>query len=68
MTVEEIIDVLKLQPHPVEGGFFRETYRSVEILPKDVLPHNPGPRFLPHCHLLFAHSEYGIGTASVADR
>lgn len=46
MTAEEIIGVLKLQPHPVEGGFFRETYRSVETLPKEVLPHNPAPRSL----------------------
>ena len=27
MTADEVIDRLKLQPHPVEGGFFRETYR-----------------------------------------
>jgi uncharacterized protein len=28
MTAEEVIANLQLQPHPVEGGFFRETYRS----------------------------------------
>jgi predicted cupin superfamily sugar epimerase len=28
MTAEEIIESLKLKPHPVEGGYFRETYRS----------------------------------------
>lgn len=28
MTAEEVIAHLHLQPHPVEGGFFRETYRS----------------------------------------
>jgi len=28
MTPEEIIEALKLKPHPIEGGFFRETYRS----------------------------------------
>lgn len=33
MTAEEIIDLLKLEPHPVEGGYFRETYRSAESLP-----------------------------------
>ena len=27
MTADEVIDRLQLQPHPVEGGFFRETYR-----------------------------------------
>lgn len=28
MTAEDVIAHLQLQPHPVEGGFFRETYRS----------------------------------------
>lgn len=28
--VDDIIRVLQLEPHPMEGGFFRETYRSVE--------------------------------------
>lgn len=28
MTAEEVIERLNLQPHPVEGGYFRETYRS----------------------------------------
>ncbi len=31
-TAEEIIALLKLQPHPREGGFFRETYRADEQL------------------------------------
>lgn len=46
MTAEEVIALLKLQPHPVEGGYFRETYRSADVLPQNVLPHNPGPRSL----------------------
>ncbi|RYD83083.1 MAG: cupin domain-containing protein [Sphingobacteriales bacterium] len=28
---------LKLEPHP-EGGYFKETYRSAEIIPKNALP------------------------------
>jgi predicted cupin superfamily sugar epimerase len=28
MTAEEVIELLNLQPHPVEGGFFLDTYRS----------------------------------------
>ena len=28
MSATEIIDLLKLEPHPGEGGFFREIYRS----------------------------------------
>ena len=30
MTWQEIIDLLGLVPHPEEGGYFRETYRSRE--------------------------------------
>ena len=37
-TAQQIIDALKLQPHPIEGGFFRETYRSPYTLPDSVLP------------------------------
>ncbi len=33
MTAEDVIQMLKLQPHPVEGGYFRETYRSTETIP-----------------------------------
>ena len=28
MTADDVIRLLHLQPHPVEGGFFRETYRA----------------------------------------
>ena len=44
MNAAEVISLLQLEPHPVEGGFFRETYRSKEILPHAVLPYNPGAR------------------------
>jgi len=38
MTAEEIITLLKLKPHPKEGGFFSETYRSQEVIPTGALP------------------------------
>lgn len=38
MTADDVIALLKLEPHPVEGGFFRETYRSAATLPGEVLP------------------------------
>src|SRR5438309_11290927 len=38
MTADEVIRRLGLRPHPVEGGFFRETYRSAAALPAAVLP------------------------------
>lgn len=44
MTAEEVIALLNLQPHPVEGGYFRETYRSDAVLPRTVLPWNAGSR------------------------
>jgi len=43
MTTVEIIDALDLQPHP-EGGFYRETYRSKEVIPYDALLSYPSDR------------------------
>ena len=43
LTAQEIIRRLNLQPLPVEGGYFRETYRSPESLP---LPRYSGARNL----------------------
>lgn len=37
MTVEEIIKLLDLKPHP-EGGFYRELYRSSDIITTEQLP------------------------------
>src|SRR5581483_357668 len=38
MTAAEVIALLKLQPHPKEGGSFRETFRAEELLPAAALP------------------------------
>src|SRR4051794_40107934 len=38
MTADDVIRLLQLRPHPVEGGFFRETYRSAATLPASALP------------------------------
>jgi predicted cupin superfamily sugar epimerase len=37
-TAEELIAALELKPHPIEGGFFRETYRSAGTISGDSLP------------------------------
>jgi len=37
MNADEIIKKLELQPHP-EGGYFKETYRSSEIIDVESLP------------------------------
>ena len=38
MTAEGLIAALNLQPHPKEGGYFRETYRSAEEFSHSTLP------------------------------
>jgi len=37
-TADEIKTILGLKPHPIEGGFFRETYRSSAAIPATALP------------------------------
>jgi hypothetical protein len=44
MTADDVIRLLDLKPHPVEGGFFREIYRSRQTLPAGTLPTHPAPR------------------------
>jgi predicted cupin superfamily sugar epimerase len=45
VTVETLRALLGLRPHPVEGGYFAETYRSAEQLPAAALPARyPAPR------------------------
>ena len=47
MTSEQLIDILTLQKHPNEGGFFRETYRSAATLaPAQLPPGYPSRRSL----------------------
>jgi len=37
-TADQIKSLLNLKPHPKEGGYFVETYRSSEHITKDALP------------------------------
>jgi uncharacterized protein len=47
MTVQEISDLLKLDPLPEEGGLFRSSHRSSDILPGAALPRRyDGPHHL----------------------
>jgi predicted cupin superfamily sugar epimerase len=46
ITAEQIMKALNMQPHPVEGGFFAETYRSAGSVPREVLPGYPAARSL----------------------
>ena len=38
MTAEEIKRLLQLEAHPCEGGYFRQTWRSEEVIPLASLP------------------------------
>ena len=38
ITADTVKSLLNLKPHPEEGGYFSETYRSPHILSKDILP------------------------------
>ncbi len=45
LDAESIRQALGLQPHPEEGGYFAETYRSGLVLPREHLPPDySGPR------------------------
>lgn len=45
LTAERVIALLGLESLPVEGGYFRETYRAPVLLPQAALPERyPGPR------------------------
>jgi len=35
---EEVIKLLNLKPLEVEGGYFRETYRSIDFISREALP------------------------------
>ena len=42
LTVETLCRTLGLGPHPVEGGYFAETYRSADHIPASGLPSRYG--------------------------
>jgi len=45
LTAAELKALLDLRPHPREGGWFAETWRSQETIPHDALPSRyAGPR------------------------
>jgi len=47
LNAEEVIKLLKLEPLPQEGGFYRETYRAPTQVPADALSGSyAGPRSL----------------------
>jgi uncharacterized protein len=50
MTADDIKRLLNLEPHPCEGGWFRQTWRSEEEIPHAALPpHYPAARAAGTC-------------------
>jgi uncharacterized protein len=50
MTADEIKKQLGLEPHPCEGGWFRQTWCSGEMIPKGLLPERyPAERHAGTC-------------------
>lgn len=39
MTAEEVIQLLGLEPLPIEGGYYKRSYCSDEVIPQPSLPH-----------------------------
>ncbi|MGA8035567.1 MAG: cupin domain-containing protein [Candidatus Acidiferrales bacterium] len=46
LTAEQIMKALKMRPHPVEGGYFAETYRAASAVPREALAGYPAARSL----------------------
>jgi uncharacterized protein len=45
LSAERLKEILRLEPHPREGGWFRQTYMSAERIPHAALPSRyPGER------------------------
>ncbi len=44
LTAEQIRELLQMRPHPIEGGYFAETYRGAAVIPQSLLPSYPGDR------------------------
>lgn len=49
MDAQQLITLLKLEPLPEEGGFYRETFRDPGGIPARALPDHPGDRAFSTC-------------------
>jgi predicted cupin superfamily sugar epimerase len=60
-TAEFWIEHLKLQEHP-EGGYFREVYRSEELIPRSALPerYNGARNFGTSIYYLLKGNQFSI--------
>jgi predicted cupin superfamily sugar epimerase len=44
LTAVQIRELLQMRPHPIEGGYFAETYRGRPVIPQSLLRGYPGDR------------------------
>lgn len=44
LTADQIRELLQMRPHPIEGGYFAETYRGGPVIPQSLLRGYPGDR------------------------
>src|SRR5271154_5840343 len=44
LTAEQIRELLNMRPHPIEGGYFAETYRGTPVVPQSLLRGYPSDR------------------------
>src|SRR3984957_17424150 len=64
LTATQIRDLLHLDPHPIEGGFFIRTYQSPHKIPQDALPpgYQPGAQAGSETHRLVGTAIYYLLT------
>jgi len=53
MNIQTIIDMLNLEPLPVEGGFFRQAYHSSDSIPTSCLPQRYPSGEKPFCTVIY---------------
>src|SRR6476661_8861982 len=58
LTAKEVIELLRLEPLPIEGGYYRVTYRADETLGAATLPERyGGPRAYGGAIYFFLHGD-----------
>jgi len=58
LTAEQVIELLRLEPLPIEGGHYRVTYRADEALDAATLPERySGPRAYGGAIYFFLHGD-----------
>ena len=62
LEIDEIIKLLDLKPLKNEGGYFKESYRSKDIIPKEFLPsrYSSSKRLSTSIYFLITASEYSL--------